>query len=139
MKDLIPKEGATGWLDTWMVSSHTKNLDCAYKWLAWISTPKVQAQQAIYFGETPVNSKACPIMDKLLQGLVRAVPRERAAQVLQADPLLEDADRRLRQRQEELHGLHEVAAGLDSAQGLRPDRTSERAAASAARSGVARG
>ena len=56
----FPKEGATGWLDTWMVSSHTKNLACAYKWLAYISTPKVQAEQAIYFGETPVNSKACP-------------------------------------------------------------------------------
>src|SRR5579885_838918 len=39
VKDLVPKEGATGWLDTWMVSSKTKNLDCAYKWLAWVSTP----------------------------------------------------------------------------------------------------
>jgi putative spermidine/putrescine transport system substrate-binding protein len=68
VKDLVPKEGATGWLDTWMVSSHTKNLDCAYKWLAYVSTPKVQAEQAIYFGETPVNSKACPIMDKLSKG-----------------------------------------------------------------------
>ena len=68
VKDLIPKEGATGWLDTWMVSSHTKNLACAYKWLAYVSTPKVQAEQAIYFGETPVNSKACPIMDKLSAG-----------------------------------------------------------------------
>jgi putative spermidine/putrescine transport system substrate-binding protein len=68
VKDLIPKEGATGWLDTWMVSSHTKNLDCAYKWLAYISTPKVQAEQAIYFGETPVNSKACASMDKLSKG-----------------------------------------------------------------------
>jgi putative spermidine/putrescine transport system substrate-binding protein len=68
VRDLIPKEGATGWLDTWMVSSKTKNLDCATKWLAWISTPKVQAQQAIYFGETPVNSKACAIMDKLAKG-----------------------------------------------------------------------
>ncbi|MFL5912007.1 MAG: ABC transporter substrate-binding protein, partial [Gaiellaceae bacterium] len=68
VKDLIPKEGATGWLDTWMVSSHTKNLDCAYKWLAYVSTPKVQAQQAIYFGETPANPKACPIMDKLSPG-----------------------------------------------------------------------
>jgi putative spermidine/putrescine transport system substrate-binding protein len=67
-KDLVPKEGATGWLDTWMVSAKTKNLDCAYKWLAWVSTPKVQAQQAIYFGETPVNSKACPIMNKLSKG-----------------------------------------------------------------------
>jgi putative spermidine/putrescine transport system substrate-binding protein len=68
VKDVIPKEGATGWLDTWMISSKTKNLDCAYKWLSWISTPKVQAQQAIFFGETPVNSKACPIMDTLSKG-----------------------------------------------------------------------
>jgi putative spermidine/putrescine transport system substrate-binding protein len=68
VKDLVPKEGATGWLDTWMVSAHTKNLDCAYKWLAWVSTPKVQAEQAIFFGETPVNSKACPIMNALAKG-----------------------------------------------------------------------
>jgi putative spermidine/putrescine transport system substrate-binding protein len=68
VSDVVPKEGATGWLDTWMVSAHTKNLDCAYKWLAWISKPKVQAEQAIYFGETPVNSKACAWMDKLSKG-----------------------------------------------------------------------
>ena len=68
VKDLVPKEGATGWLDTWMVSAHTKNLDCAYKWLAYISTPKVQAEQAIYFGETPVNTLACAWMDKLSKG-----------------------------------------------------------------------
>jgi putative spermidine/putrescine transport system substrate-binding protein len=68
VKEIIPKEGATGWLDTWMVSAKTKNLDCAYKWLAWISTPKVQAQQAIYFGETPVNTKACAWMDRFSKG-----------------------------------------------------------------------
>jgi len=39
-----------------------------YKWMAWVSTPKVQAQQAIYFGETPANPKACPIMDSLSKG-----------------------------------------------------------------------
>ena len=32
----------------------------------------MQAQQAIYFGETPANTKACPFMDKLSAGLVRA-------------------------------------------------------------------
>jgi len=68
VKDLIPKEGATGWLDTWMVSAHTKNLDCAYKWLAYISTPQVQAQQAVFYQETPVNPKACPYMNKLSPG-----------------------------------------------------------------------
>jgi putative spermidine/putrescine transport system substrate-binding protein len=36
--------------------------------MQWISTPKVQAEQAIYFGETPVNSKSCAIMDKLSKG-----------------------------------------------------------------------
>ena len=66
--DLVPKEGATGWLDTWMLSAKSKNTNCAYKWLAWISTPKVQAQQAVYFGETPVNKLACKEMDKIAKG-----------------------------------------------------------------------
>jgi len=66
--DLIPKEGATGWADTWMLSAHAKHPNCAYKWMAWVSTPKVQAQQAIYFGETPANTKACAVMDKLSKG-----------------------------------------------------------------------
>jgi len=66
--DTIPKEGATGWADTWMLSAHAKHPNCAYMWLKWVSTPKVQAQQAIYFGETPANPKACSIMDKLSKG-----------------------------------------------------------------------
>jgi putative spermidine/putrescine transport system substrate-binding protein len=68
VKDLIPREGATGWLDTWMVSSKAKHPTCATMWMAWVSTPKVQAQQAIYFGETPVNKKACVLMNKLSKG-----------------------------------------------------------------------
>ena len=68
VKDLIPKEGATGWADTWMISSKAKHPNCAVKWIQWVSTPKVQAQQAIYFGETPANPKACPIMNKLSPG-----------------------------------------------------------------------
>jgi putative spermidine/putrescine transport system substrate-binding protein len=68
VKDLIPKEGATGWADTWMLSAKAKHPNCAYMWMKWVSTPKVQAQQAIYFGETPANPKACPIMNKLSPG-----------------------------------------------------------------------
>jgi putative spermidine/putrescine transport system substrate-binding protein len=68
VKDLIPKEGATGWADTWMISSKAKHPNCAVSWIKWVSTPKVQAQQAIYFGETPANTKACAIMDKLSKG-----------------------------------------------------------------------
>ena len=63
-----PKEGVTGWLDTWMLSSKAKHPNCAYRWLQYISTPKVQAQQATTYGETPVNKKACPIMNQLAKG-----------------------------------------------------------------------
>jgi putative spermidine/putrescine transport system substrate-binding protein len=68
VKDLIPREGATGWADTWMISSKAKHPNCAMQWIKWVSTPKVQAQQAIYFGETPANTKACKIMDQLSKG-----------------------------------------------------------------------
>jgi putative spermidine/putrescine transport system substrate-binding protein len=68
VKDLIPSEGATGWADTWMLSSKSKHPNCAYMWTKWVSTPKVQAQQALYFGETPANTKACPIMDQIQKG-----------------------------------------------------------------------
>ena len=68
VKDTIPKEGATGWADTWMLSTKSKHVNCAYLWMKHVSTPKVQAQQAIYFGETPANTKACAVMDELSPG-----------------------------------------------------------------------
>ena len=68
VKDTIPQEGATGWADTWMLSAHAQHPNCAYQWMKWVSTPKVQAQQAISFGETPANTKACAFMDRIQKG-----------------------------------------------------------------------
>jgi putative spermidine/putrescine transport system substrate-binding protein len=68
VKDTIPSEGATGWADTWMLSSKAQHPNCAYLWMKYISEPKPQAQQAIYFGETPANTKACSVMDQLSKG-----------------------------------------------------------------------
>ena len=104
VKDLIPNEGATGWADTWMLSSKSKHPNCAYMWTKWISTPKVQAQQAIYFGETPANTKACAVMDKLIRARASSTTPTRR-RVFQQHQVLEDAGRRLRQRQDGLHGL----------------------------------
>jgi putative spermidine/putrescine transport system substrate-binding protein len=61
---VVPKEGITGWLDSWMVSVRSKHPNCAYRWLAYVSTPKVQAELATSYGATPVNTKACAAMDK---------------------------------------------------------------------------
>ncbi|HET9781269.1 MAG TPA: ABC transporter substrate-binding protein [Candidatus Dormibacteraeota bacterium] len=66
--DTIPQEGATGWGDTWMLATKAPHPNCAYLWDKWVSTPQVQAEQAISFGETPVNSKACAEMESLQAG-----------------------------------------------------------------------
>ena len=66
--DTVPKEGATGWADSWMLSAKSKHVMCAYKFMQYVSTPEVQAQQAVYFGETPANPKACAEMDKIEAG-----------------------------------------------------------------------
>ncbi len=68
VQQIIPIQGATGWADTWMLSAHAKHPNCAYKWVNWVSSPKVQAEQAISYGETPVNTKACPIMETIQKG-----------------------------------------------------------------------
>jgi putative spermidine/putrescine transport system substrate-binding protein len=68
VKEIIPREGATGWLDTWMLSKKAKHPNCAYAWYSYVSSPKVQALQAVTYGETPVNKAACPLMNKLVKG-----------------------------------------------------------------------
>jgi putative spermidine/putrescine transport system substrate-binding protein len=59
---IVPSEGATGWSDTWMISSSAKHPNCMYKWMNYIETPSVQAQVAAWFGEAPANLKACPVI-----------------------------------------------------------------------------
>ena len=59
---VLPKEGSTGWSDTWMVSAKAKHPNCMYMWMDYITSPPVQAQVASYFGEAPANPKACPLI-----------------------------------------------------------------------------
>jgi putative spermidine/putrescine transport system substrate-binding protein len=59
VQSVLPSEGATGWSDTWMVAAKSPHKTCAYKWLDYIVSPKVNAQVAEYFGEAPANAKAC--------------------------------------------------------------------------------
>jgi len=64
----IPTQGATGWADSWLLATNAPHPNCAYMWMKYISTPKVQAEQAVSYGETPDNKLACPIMDQLSKG-----------------------------------------------------------------------
>jgi putative spermidine/putrescine transport system substrate-binding protein len=58
---LKPKEGTTGWSDTWMISSKAANPNCTYLWMNYIISPEANSKVAEYFGEAPSNSKACDV------------------------------------------------------------------------------
>ena len=62
VKTTLPTEGATGWSDTWMLSSKAKHPNCMLKWMNYITSPKVQAKVAYWFGEAPANTKACALV-----------------------------------------------------------------------------
>jgi putative spermidine/putrescine transport system substrate-binding protein len=68
VKELIPREGATGWADTWMLAKKAPHPNCAYMWMKYVTTPQVEAKQALVFGETPVNPRACSYMNKIQAG-----------------------------------------------------------------------
>jgi putative spermidine/putrescine transport system substrate-binding protein len=55
----LPKEGATGWSDTWMIAKNAKHPNCMYEWMNWIIEPKVNAEVAEWFGEAPAQELAC--------------------------------------------------------------------------------
>jgi putative spermidine/putrescine transport system substrate-binding protein len=63
-----PKEGATGWSDTWMISTKAKHPNCMYKWMDYIISPKANADVTVYFGEAPVSAAACAEAEKLSAG-----------------------------------------------------------------------
>jgi putative spermidine/putrescine transport system substrate-binding protein len=55
----VPAEGATGWADSTMLATGAKHPNCAYKWLEWSISPKVQGDVAAWFGSNPVVPAAC--------------------------------------------------------------------------------
>ena len=56
---VFPKEGVTGWADTTMLHSDARHPVCAYKWMNWSLTPKVQGDVAAWFGSLPVVPQGC--------------------------------------------------------------------------------
>ncbi|HYN75037.1 MAG TPA: extracellular solute-binding protein [Candidatus Limnocylindria bacterium] len=56
---VLPKEGATGWADTWMIDAESPHPNCAYEWMNYIASASVQAQVIEWFGQAPANLKAC--------------------------------------------------------------------------------
>jgi putative spermidine/putrescine transport system substrate-binding protein len=63
-----PKEGTTGWSDSWMISSAAAHPNCMYKWMDWIIGPEANALATVWFGEAPVSPEGCAEAEKLSAG-----------------------------------------------------------------------
>ncbi len=63
MKEYVPKEGATAWVDYWLVSAGTKNADAAHAWLNYIHDAKTQSLIYAATGYGPTNQDVVPLLD----------------------------------------------------------------------------
>ena len=115
---ILPKEGSTGWSDTWMVSSKAANPNCAYLWMNHIISPKANAQVAEWFGEAPANRKSCQeTSDKQFCATYHADDESYFDKVAYwTTPIKQCGDDRGRG----LQGLLGVDHGVDRDQGLAP-------------------
>ena len=112
---MLPKEGATGWADTWMVDAKSPHPNCAYLWMNWVTNPDVQAQIAEWFGEAPANTKACALTtDPTHCDTFHAEDEE----LLHEDLVLVDAAVRLpgRSHGREVHPVRRVGQGVEQHQ-----------------------
>ncbi|WP_248960421.1 extracellular solute-binding protein [Sphaerisporangium perillae] len=52
-------EPTTGWVDSWMISAQAAAPNCAYRWIDWATTAKVQQQASVWNVLAPANPRAC--------------------------------------------------------------------------------
>ena len=64
LKTTLPKEGSTGWYDTWLVSTTSPNSNCAYAWIDYTSQASVNGAIAMNFGMAPANIAFCASSDE---------------------------------------------------------------------------
>jgi putative spermidine/putrescine transport system substrate-binding protein len=59
IEGVTPKEGVTGWSDSWMIGARAEHPNCMYQWLNWMTSPDVQQQVSEWDGVAPANPQAC--------------------------------------------------------------------------------
>ncbi|WP_433468065.1 ABC transporter substrate-binding protein [Spirillospora sp. CA-128828] len=71
VQGVVPSEGATGWVDAWMIGARAQHPNCMYQWLQWTASPDVQQQVSEWTGVAPANPQACS-GDRLKSGFCAA-------------------------------------------------------------------
>jgi putative spermidine/putrescine transport system substrate-binding protein len=61
IESTIPRTGTVGWMQELVVAPHPRHPTCAYRLIAWATTPAIQARLAAATGEGPANPRACDL------------------------------------------------------------------------------
>lgn len=59
VRAVLPREGATGWVDSLMLHRQAAHPVCAYQWMNYVLRPAVQIAVAEWFGANPATPAAC--------------------------------------------------------------------------------
>lgn len=59
---VVPKDGGTGFSDTWMLSSSARHPHCMYRWMNHVIGPETNAAVAVHTGQAPSNERACNLI-----------------------------------------------------------------------------
>ncbi|GII55209.1 spermidine/putrescine ABC transporter substrate-binding protein [Planotetraspora thailandica] len=57
--EALDRRPLTAWADSWMVSKTAAHPSCAYRWLEWTASAKVQGQASAWTGLAPADPGAC--------------------------------------------------------------------------------
>lgn len=68
VKEFIPQEGATAWVDFWMVPVKSTNQYTAQLWMDYIQQPKIQAQINKVTGYAPTVQAAADLVSEAVVG-----------------------------------------------------------------------
>ena len=107
-----PKEGATGWADTWMIDAKSPHPNCAYEWMNYITTAgrPGPGRRVVRRGAGQPQG----LRGDGRRGSLRHLPRQRRG-LLQDDLLLGDAAERLPRRtyRRQVHPVLGVDEGVE--------------------------
>jgi putative spermidine/putrescine transport system substrate-binding protein len=62
VKEVLPKEGVTGWSDSWMLAKKARHPICAYKYMNYVTKPDIQSKVIDATGYSPANQKTCEVI-----------------------------------------------------------------------------
>jgi len=78
----VPREGVTGRIFSWLMDAKPRHPNCAYRWLRWVTSPRIQAQLALSTGSVPANPQSCATLDSIHPGSCATLRATSAASIL---------------------------------------------------------